>query len=59
MLGKVFFAGSDRDTEFCSATDRPFRVRPGDEIYVGAYKGTCADGMLSVVTTGTITATFT
>jgi hypothetical protein len=59
VLGKVFFVGSDRDTEFCSATDRPLRVRAGDDIYVGAYIGTCADGTVSVVTTGTITATFT
>lgn len=65
VLGKVFFWDStrrgwaDRDAEFCAATDRPLRVGPHDKIYVGAYLGTCANGTLSVVTTGTITATFT
>ena len=62
VVGRVFFfnAGrwSDREAEFCSATDRPLRVRPGDDVYVGAYLGTCSDGTLSLVTTGTITATF-
>jgi hypothetical protein len=65
VLGRVFFWDAqrqdwaDRDAEFCSATERPLRVRPHETVYVGAYLGTCDDGTLSVVTTGTITAIFT
>lgn len=51
------FSGTRFDGSFCRSTDQPLKVRPGDTIYVGAMLGPCDDG-LSVVTTGTITATF-
>ena len=53
-----YFSGSRFDGQFCTATDKPLKVRPGDTVYVGAMIGSCEDGRVSTVTTGTITATF-
>jgi hypothetical protein len=64
VVGRVFFWNTQRqnwaarDAKFCSATGRPLRVRPHEHVYVGAYIGQCDSGEISVVTTGTITATF-
>ena len=49
----------DRQHDFCGATSKPLAVRPGAIVEVGTIFGTCEDGSPSVVTEGTITATFT
>ena len=43
--------------QFCSTTEKPIRVQPGDKINVHAVFGSCGNA-LAVVTEGTITATF-
>lgn len=55
VLGRVQVNGEV--VRFCSDTEKPLRVRRGDEIKVNAIFGLC-DGGFSVVTEGTITATF-
>lgn len=49
----------DRQVDFCGATSKPITVRSGSIIEVGTIFGTCEDGSPSIVTEGTITATFT
>lgn len=49
---------SDRGSFFCTETQRPLRIKAYEKLYVGAYLGSCPDGSFSLVTTGTITATF-
>ena len=45
--------------DFCGAHSSPVPITPGRPLKVSVYSGTCADGSPSVVTTGTIKATFT
>jgi hypothetical protein len=51
--------GKEED-EFNVCSDRlqNIKVRPGAEVWVGVLFGTCEDGSPSIVTNGTITATF-
>lgn len=58
VLGHVHVNREDK-RDFCGSTNKPIRVSPGDEIYVGAMLGVCGNGETSGATTGTITATFT
>lgn len=44
--------------DFCNETNRPLRVRRSQKILISVIFGTCDDGTPSVVTQGTITATF-
>lgn len=48
----------DEAGDFCSESD-PIKVRPGQRVEVAVLLGECPDGEPSVVTEGTITATFT
>ena len=45
--------------DFCGKHRSPVPITPGRPLKVSVYGGTCADGSPSVVTTGTIKATFT
>lgn len=47
----------DHEADFCSESE-PIAVRPGQRIEVAVLLGECPDGEPSVVTEGTITATF-
>ena len=44
--------------KFCGSTARPVKIAPGAEIGIFLFNGPCPDGARSVVTTGTINATF-
>lgn len=46
-------------TYICGATDEPLRVRPYEKVTVFLLNGVCGTDGASVVTTGTVTATFT
>ena len=49
----------DLGEPFCGATEEPIEFEPGTVIVgVYAHNGTCADGTPSVMTTGTVTLTF-
>lgn len=48
----------DHAKDFCSETPKPLEVRAGQKIEVGVLLGQCPDGSPSIVTEGTITATF-
>lgn len=48
----------DHAKDFCGETPKPLRVREGRRIEVGVLLGQCPDGSPSIVTEGTITATF-
>ena len=48
-----------RAAAFCGETTQPIAVRPGQRVQVRVLMGTCEDGTPSIVTQGTITATFT
>ena len=48
----------DRQVDFCGKTSKPIAVRGGSVVEVGTIFGTCEDGSPSIVTEGTITATF-
>lgn len=47
----------DHEADFCSESE-PIAVRPGQRIEVAVLLGECPDGEASLVTEGTITATF-
>ena len=47
----------DQELDFCGASN-PIAVRPGTVIEVGTIMGFCDDDSPSIVTEGTITATF-
>ena len=47
----------EQAADFCNES-RPVRVRPGQRVQVAVLLGECPDGESSVVTEGTITATF-
>lgn len=46
------------ESEFCSATDAPIELGAAKVIEVRVVMGTCSDNQPSIVTSGTITATF-
>lgn len=46
-------------THLCGATGKPIRVKPFEKVTVFLMNGACGGGGASVVTTGTVTATFT
>ena len=48
----------DKQLDFCGSTTDPIAVKPGAVIEVGTIVGTCDDTTPSIVTEGTITATF-
>ena len=48
----------DRQVDFCGATSKPISVRSGAVVEVGTLVGLCEDNSPSIVTEGTITATF-
>ena len=48
----------DDQVDFCGATAEPIDVEPGSTIEVGTLMGICDDNTPSIVTEGTITATF-
>ena len=48
----------EEGTHICGATKKPIRVKPYENVAVYLMNGACASGA-SVVTTGTVTATFT
>lgn len=47
------------ETQICGATDKPLKIRPYENVTVFLMNGTCGDAGASIVTTGTVTATFT
>lgn len=49
----------DREIDFCNETQKPIRVDSTRRIEVAVFLGTCPNATPSVVTQGTITATFT
>ena len=48
----------DRQVDFCGATTKPISVRSGSVVEVGTLMGLCDENTPSIVTEGTITATF-
>lgn len=50
--------GKTKDVDFCNETTKPIRLGAAKKIDVAIFLGTCSDGTPSVVTEGTITATF-
>ena len=48
----------NRIGNFCGSTETPIPIRPGVPVTLRLYAGRCPDGTPSVVTTGTLTATF-
>ncbi|HJR46104.1 MAG TPA: hypothetical protein VJ927_10925 [Actinomycetota bacterium] len=49
----------DLGEPFCGATEEPIEFEPGTTVVgVYAHNGTCADGTPSIMTTGTVTLTF-
>ena len=49
----------DDTVDFCGTTPKPISVHPGATVEVGTIMGLCNDTSPSIVTEGTITATFT
>jgi hypothetical protein len=50
----------DEDSvHICGATEKPLRVKPYENVTVFLMNGVCGSSGVSVVTTGTVTATFT
>ena len=45
--------------DFCGGHSAPISITPGRPLKVSLYAGTCADGSPSIVTSGTVKATFT
>lgn len=50
--------GETKHIDFCNETLKPIRLGATKKIDVAVFMGTCPDGTPSVVTHGTITATF-
>lgn len=50
--------GETKHIDFCNETPKPIRLGATKKIDVAVFTGTCPDGTPSVVTQGTITATF-
>ena len=48
----------DDQVDFCGSTPKPIEIEPGATIEVGTLMGICDDNTPSIVTEGTITATF-
>ena len=48
----------DDQVDFCGTTTEPIKVEPGSTIEVGTLMGFCDDNTPSIVTEGTVTATF-
>ncbi|MDQ3981553.1 MAG: hypothetical protein M3271_02595 [Actinomycetota bacterium] len=48
----------EESVHICGETDRPLRIKPYENVTVFLMNGACGGGA-SVVTTGTVTATFT
>lgn len=59
VTGVVVQPDGDEETHVCGATEKPVKVRPYENVTVFLMNGTCGDSGASVVTTGTVTATFT
>jgi hypothetical protein len=57
VTGVVDQPGEPR-VHVCGATDRPLRVKPFENVTVFLMNGACGTGGVSVVTAGTVTATF-
>ena len=49
----------DEQVDFCGETSKPIAVSKGSVVEVGAIFGMCDESTPSIVTEGTITATFT
>ena len=49
----------EEETHICGATKKPIRITPYENVTVFLMNGTCGPSGASVVTTGTVTATFT
>ncbi|MGH2756739.1 MAG: hypothetical protein ACRDI3_03015 [Actinomycetota bacterium] len=50
--------GRKEHIDFCSETSKPIRLGATEKIEVAVFLGTCPDGTPSLVTQGTVTATF-
>ena len=50
--------GKKEHLDFCDRTPKPIRLGATKKIEVAVFLGTCNDGTPSVVTQGTVTATF-
>ena len=48
----------DHQVDFCGKTAKPIAVQPGALVEVGVIMGLCDESTTSIVTEGTITATF-
>ncbi|MDQ3952572.1 MAG: hypothetical protein M3279_06385 [Actinomycetota bacterium] len=51
--------GEEAGTHVCGATEKPIRVKPYEKVTVFLMNGACGASGASVVTSGTVTATFT